>query len=85
MEVIHTPDFEKGLKVLPKRTKDFCIAQEKRFKENFRDSRLHMKKLQGLDSVFSFRINREYRVLFYFSAENIAVFFAVGHRKDIYR
>lgn len=85
MEVIHTSDFEKSLKILPKRTKDFYDVQEKRFRENFRDSRLHTKKLQGLDSVFSFRISREYRALFYFSSENVAIFFSIGHRKDIYR
>lgn len=85
MKIIQTDDFKKELAKLPISIQKAYDAQESLFLENHRDSRLHVKKLHGLDGVFSFRITREYRALFYFHDKEIIVFFAVGHRKDVYR
>jgi len=85
MDVIRTTDFEKQLKSLPKKALGLYQTQEKRFRENTRDPRLHLKKLEGMDGVFSFRITRVYRALLYFKTPGSAVFFSIGHRKDIYR
>jgi mRNA-degrading endonuclease RelE of RelBE toxin-antitoxin system len=85
MKIVQTDDFKKALAKLPLSAQKAFVIQESRFVENPRDSRLHIKKLQGLEGVFSFRVTREYRVLFYFHAEKVVIFFAVGHRKDVYR
>lgn len=84
MSIIKLPDFSKAFKKLPKGVQDLYHLQEKRFLVNPRDSRLHIKKLKGFDGVFSFRITRQYRVLFYFTNHSTAVFVNIGHRKDIY-
>ncbi|KKS94437.1 MAG: hypothetical protein UV70_C0001G0051 [Parcubacteria group bacterium GW2011_GWA2_43_13] len=35
--------------------------------------------------AFSFRITREYRVIFVFIESGVALFVTIGHRKDVYR
>lgn len=85
MEIQETADFAKQRKKLPKETERLYVVQKKRFLLNLRDPRLHMKKLQGLDGVYSFRVTRLYRVLFYFQSSEAVIFFVIGHRKDAYR
>jgi mRNA-degrading endonuclease RelE of RelBE toxin-antitoxin system len=83
--VIHkTDDFRASAEKLPHDAKRILKRQEAIFQNNWLDARLHLKKLKNEDGVYSFRITRRYRVLFYFSKGN-AVFFEVGHRKEIYR
>lgn len=83
--VIHkTKDFIAGFKKLPKRIKKFYQEKEKIFKKNWLDPRLHIKRIKELKGVYSFRITRRYRALFYFRNEE-AIFFSIGHRKDVYR
>jgi mRNA-degrading endonuclease RelE of RelBE toxin-antitoxin system len=50
-----------------------------------RDHRLHVKKLKGEDDVYSFRVTRAYRALFFFQDSKTIIVFALGHRKDIYK
>lgn len=85
MEIIKTSDFTRAFKKLPKEIQRLYNVQEKRFKENWRDSRLHIKKIHSLPYALSFRITRRYRVFFYFQNTETAVFFEIDHRKDIYR
>jgi mRNA-degrading endonuclease RelE of RelBE toxin-antitoxin system len=85
MKIIQTDDFTKELAKLPSSIQKAYAMQEIRFLKNHRDPRLHIKKLHGLGGVFSFRMTREYRALFYFHGKEMIVFFAVGHRKDVYR
>ena len=85
MEVIRTDDFEEALIKLPAGAKRLYAIQEKRFLADPGDPRLHLKRLRELGGVFSFRITRRYRALCYFHTDNRVVFFAIGHRKDIYR
>jgi len=59
--------------------------QETILKANWRDPRLHLKKLGGKPVMFSFRITRAYRAVLYLRASDEITLFAVGHRKDIYR
>ncbi len=50
------------------------------------DSRLHSKKLAGeLFGCFSFRIGKDWRVLYQFLDSQSIKLINVGHRKDIYR
>jgi len=83
MFIRRTSDFEDALKRLPKGIQAIFRKQEKIFIDNWLDPRLHAKRVKELPGAFSMRITRRYRVLFYFG-DDTAVFFAVGHRKDIY-
>lgn len=85
MEIIKTNDFRKSFRGLPKEIPKIYALQEKRFKENWRDPRLHVKKVNILPLALSFRITRRYRVFFYFQNAETAIFFEVDHRKDAYR
>jgi mRNA-degrading endonuclease RelE of RelBE toxin-antitoxin system len=83
--VVHkTDDFLNGLDKLPNDAKRLFKKQEAIFIKNWLDPRLHIKKLKDLEGVYSFRITRRYRVLFYFQDKDI-VFFAVGHRREVYK
>jgi len=55
-------------------------------RENPFHSQLHTKHLSGkLSGVYSFRITRDWRVIFrFFSLQEIQLI-DIGHRKDIYR
>ena len=47
---------------------------------------LYSKKLAGkLNYAYSFRINRDRRVIFVFESKNIVKLIKVGHRKNIYK
>ncbi|MBI2062304.1 MAG: hypothetical protein HYT64_01255 [Candidatus Yanofskybacteria bacterium] len=85
MKIVKTEDFIRAFEKLPKEIKHLYQTQEKRFKENWRDPRLHIRKVKTLKYAFSFRITRNYRVLFYFQDVETAIFFEVGHRKETYR
>jgi mRNA-degrading endonuclease RelE of RelBE toxin-antitoxin system len=84
MIIIETEDFKKDLKNLPSEIKRLYQRQKAIFKENWLDQRLHTKRIKELSGVYSFRITRRYRVLFYFR-NGEAIFFKIGHRKEIYR
>ena len=85
MEIIRTDDFISALKNLPKEIQRLYDIQEKRFRENLRDPRLHIKKVKSLQLAFSFRITRRYRAFFYFQDIDSVVFFDIDHRKDSYK
>ena len=84
MKIIRTEDFARSLLELPVEIQRLYSAQEKRFKENWRDPRLHIKKVRGLTGVFSFRVTRRYRVLFYFQNAESVIVFEIDHRKNVY-
>jgi len=84
MIIIETEDFKKDLKNLPSEIKRLYQRQKAIFKENWFDPRLHTKRIRELPGVYSFQITRRYRVLFYFR-NGEAIFFKIGHRKEIYR
>lgn len=85
MEIIKTEDFVKTFEKLPKEIRRLYLVQENRFAINWHDARLHIKKIRSLLFALSFRITRRYRVFFYFRDSNAAIFFAIDHRKDIYK
>lgn len=85
MKILYSADFRKEFYKLPAEIQAICVKQEKIFIENRRDYRLHIKKLKGDRFVFSFRITRNYRVLFMLVDSQTALFATIGHRKDIYR
>lgn len=83
MKIVRTKDFDKAVRKLPKDAQKLYRKQEVLFQEDWRDSRLHTKKLRGMPG-FSFRVTRRYRVLFYFTQPGEAVFFDIGHRSTVY-
>lgn len=85
MEVIKTDDFNRAFKKLPKEIQRLYTVQEKRFNKNWRDARLHIKKVRTIPLALSFRVTRRYRVFFYFQNAEAAIFFDLDHRKDIYK
>lgn len=83
MRIIETDDFEKDLHRLPPEIQKLYRKQKNLFGENWLDARLHIKRNKELEGVYSFRITRRYRAFFYLRGEQ-AVFFKIGHRKDVY-
>ena len=84
MEIRETEEFRKDLKDLPSEIRRLFQKQKAIFKESWLDSRLHIKRNKELSGVYTFRITRRYRVFFYFCSDE-AIFFKIGHRKDIYK
>lgn len=86
MKLVFDKKFLKQAQKLP-------LAQQKKLAtlletlaDNPFSSKLHTKQLSTpLQGVFSFRINREYRVLFRFMDADTIFLTHVKHRKDIYR
>ncbi|MDO8626682.1 MAG: hypothetical protein Q7K39_04520 [Candidatus Magasanikbacteria bacterium] len=85
MKILYAEEFYKRFHKLPLNIQDKFREQELFFKTSWRDPRLHTKKLKGETAAFSFRITREYRVLFMFVAPETALLATIGHRKDVYR
>ncbi len=52
---------------------------------DYRDSRLHVKKLHGANNFYSFRVGRDYRTTFQFIDGGTIYILDIQHRKDIYR
>jgi len=75
MKILFSQEFKKNFRKLPIQIQNLYHKQEEIFESNWKDSCLHTKKLRGDKITFSFRITRQYRVLFV----------TIDHRKDIYR
>jgi len=58
MNVIATDDFDRAHLKLPDDIQRLYAQQRNRFKMNWQDPRLHIKKVKGIEHVFSFRITR---------------------------
>ena len=84
MIIRRTRDFLKDIESLPKEIREILKKQEEVFIKSRLDQRLHIKKIKGINNCYSFRVTRKYRVLFYFRDKE-AVFFKIGHRKDVYK
>jgi len=68
-------------KVKPKLKSNLDILAENPF-----DARLQNKSLAGkLSGQYSFRLGKDYRVVFKFSSDSTIFLLDVGNRKDIYR
>ena len=85
MKLLYADEFRKQLRKLPANAQKLYQKQELIFRQNWKDSRLHAKKLLDYPTAFSFRVTRRYQVIFSFVAEETALFLTIGHRKDIYR
>ncbi len=85
MNIVYAEEFVKRLDKLSSEIQRLYRRQEARFRNNWRDPRLHIKKLKDHPFPFSFRITRRYRVLFTFVAVDTVLFATIGHRRGSYR
>jgi mRNA-degrading endonuclease RelE of RelBE toxin-antitoxin system len=85
MTVVYAAEFERQFRKLPAEIQDDFRKQEARFRANWRDPRLHVKKLVDHPFTFSFRVTRRYRVLFALVDSETALFATIGHRREVYR
>ena len=84
MKIIYSRDFVKEFKLLPVEIQKLFKKQESLFRKNWKDSRLNIKKLVDHNFTFSFRVTRNYRVLFIFVEVDTIIFGKIAHRKDVY-
>lgn len=86
MGILYDEVFLKSVKGLPKPAKRKLSTLLIYLQEDPFHPYLHTKRLSGnLYHIFSFRITREWRVLFTFASKDTIHLLDVGHRKDIYR
>lgn len=78
--------FIKALAKLPKAVQTQTETAILLFQSNPDHPSLHTKKLSGeLAGRYSFRVGREYRVIFQLASKRSVELMLIGNRKDIYR
>jgi len=86
MQLILEQSFLKSAQRLPQNIKEKLGERLGLLEANPYHPLLHTKKLSGdLAGFFSFRITREWRVIFYFEDPETIRVLEADHRKDIYR
>ena len=85
MEVVRTKAFEKAFIKLPQHIQRSCGELLLLLSLNRTDPRLHTKQVKEVSGVYSFRVTRGYRGLFYINNASQIVVFTIEHRKDVYR
>ena len=86
MDIVYGKAFLKSVKKLPVRQQRKLADLLEFLCENPFHSRLHTKQLSGeLVGFYSFRITREWRVIFQFINIYKVKLVIIEHRKDIYK
>ena len=86
VEIIVTEEFEMRYKKLTLAIRKKAEKQEKLFKENPFYPSLHTEKLEPKShEVWSFRIDKRYRIIFRFIGANKALFLTLGPHNWIYK
>ncbi|OGY43817.1 MAG: hypothetical protein A2731_02980 [Candidatus Buchananbacteria bacterium RIFCSPHIGHO2_01_FULL_39_8] len=86
MEIVYSKDFVKSAKLVPQPVQSKLAALLKILKENPFYPKLHTKPLVGkLKNFYSFRITRDWRVIFRFLDPQTIFLIDIAHRKDIYK
>jgi len=86
IRIVYGSRFLKSARLLPKAQQHKLAFLLTILKGDPFDKRLHVKRLAGeLAGLHSFRITRDWRVMYQFlDAETVQLLYAV-HRKDVYR
>lgn len=85
-EVRYTEEFVRRYKALPTLIRKKAERREKLFRLNPHNPSLKTEKLQPAKKEYwSFRIDRNYRVIFRFGNNNIIYLITCGHHSWIYR
>jgi addiction module RelE/StbE family toxin len=86
VKLIYSERFLKSAKKLPTLIRNKLATKLELLQKNPFHPFLHTKPLTGeLFGFYSFRITRDWRVIFQFLAPEIIYLIEVGHRKDIYK
>jgi proteic killer suppression protein len=86
LEILLTDEFVRRYKLLPVNIQKKAEKQEKLFRHNPFHPSLHTEKLEPKGKqVWSFRIDRSYRVLFRFAERQKVIFLTVGPHDWIYK
>ncbi|MDO8663854.1 MAG: type II toxin-antitoxin system RelE/ParE family toxin [Candidatus Wildermuthbacteria bacterium] len=86
LSLVYTDSFLKSAGKLPKSQQNKLAELLETLQENPFGHKLHSKNLSGrLTGFYSFRITRDWRVIFQFTNPDTIKLVEVGHRKDIYR
>ncbi len=86
LEIVVTPEFNKRYRDLPLIIRKKAEKQEKLFRKNPFYPSLHTEKLEPKDKqVWSFRIDKQYRIIFNFIATNKVIFLTVWSHSWIYK
>ncbi len=86
MEVLITEEFRERYSCLPKQIRKKAEKQEKIFKNNPFYPSLHTEKLVPKSKeVWSFRIDKKYRIIFRFISRDKVIFLTVGPHDWIYK
>lgn len=85
-KLVFSKKFVKSSQKLPDRQQEKLAELLEVLKDDPFDQKLHTKALSGnLSGLFSFRITREYRVVFRFLSPESIQLLRAAHRKDVYR
>jgi len=86
LKLVYTKSFLKSAKKLPFHIQNNLSGKLEILQENPFHSFLHTKSLTGvLSGFYSFRITRDWRVIFCFIEPKIIKLIETAHRKDIYK
>ena len=86
IEIVYSARFLKLARKLPKAQTEKLAKLLETFQANPFYPTLHTKPLSGqLAGFYSFRITRDWRVIFQFLSPDQIQLLEVGHRKDIYK
>ena len=86
VSLVYTNSFLKSAKKLPKSQQSKLAQLLETLQENPFHQKLHTKNLTGpLTGFYSFRITRDWRVIFQFLSPDAVKIIELGHRKDIYK
>ncbi len=86
IKIVYSAKFIKSAKKLPKPQLNKLANLLEMFQLDPFYSTLHTKSLNGqLTGFYSFRITRDWRVIFQFLSPDKIYLIDIGHRKDIYK
>lgn len=86
MEIVYSKDFIKSASSLPKSAQRKLAVSLEKLAYNPFHPQLHSKPLVGkLRGYYSFRITRDWRVIFNFQNPQAIFLIDVAHRKEIYK
>ncbi len=86
IEIFVTDEFVKRYKNLPVALQKKSAKQEKLFRENPFHPSLHTEKLNPKNrEVWSFRVDKSYRIVFRFTNGKTAMFLTVGPHDWVYK
>ena len=85
-KIRYTSEFEKRYRDLPHTVQEKAERREILFRDNPFHPSLKTEKLMPKEKEYwSFRIDREYRIIFRFGEDNTVYFLSCGHHNWIYR